>query len=423
MHESKLVITILGSAGGLARSLLTLLNKASTNQHDPIHQKIYHSTIDLIDNKQRPLDYYKSICPDLLQQLRIHQVDLMDTIILRNFLKRSHTSIVIDVSLADTIEMLDCCNQLGVNYINSALENIYLDDHPFDNKGFPLIERLRFFEKYKDDYCNLKAIVCSGMNPGVVQWMAVELMNKHPNEQPLACFIVENDTSFFKNKTAGKTNVIYTTWSPECFLKLATQSYPMYMKHKTPLFLYEHTFDLEFKVTLGDKKFHGCLMPHEDCYTLCRLFDLEGGYFYKVNDHTTNLIRNNLNHPDKIWKLDRKVLDPLESPLGGEDLVGVLLVYPDKERYMYNVVANDFAYEQLKTNATYFQAACGLYAAFAVLLNDAIENGVYYVDDLLVKTDNHYGEYLSYYMTDFVCGENPQTDGLLLDRMKNLGSS
>jgi hypothetical protein len=44
--------------------------------------------------------------------------------------------------------------------------------------------------------------------------------------------------------------------------------------------------------------------------------------------------------------------------------------------------------------------------------------GVYYVDELLLNTNNHYGQYLTCYMTDFVIGENKKTDGLLLNRMR-----
>ncbi|PLS09459.1 S-adenosylmethionine decarboxylase related protein [Neobacillus cucumis] len=420
MNQSKLVITILGSSGGVAKSLLSILNKAITDQKDPIYQKIYDCAFHLIDYKQRPLDYYRNICPNLLNQIQLHQLDLKDTIAFRNHLKKSNTSIVLDVSCADTVEMLDCCNQLGVYYVNTALENNYIDDHEDEYEGFPLIERLRYFEKYKDDYSNVKAIVCSGMNPGVVQWMAIQLMKSYPDEKPLACFIVEHDTSFYKDLKKAKENVVYSSWSPECFLDEAILSYPMFMKNKSPLYFFEHVYELEFKVTLGDKQFHGCLMPHEEVYTLCKQFDMEGGFIYKINDHTTELIRNHLDDSDKIWDLQKKVLDPLDSLLDGEDLVGVLLVYPDKERYMYHVLSNDFIFTRYKTNATYFQAACGVYAAMAVLLNDSIPNGVYYVDELLLNTNNNYGQYLSYYMTDFVIGENPQTDGLLLDRVKKI---
>jgi hypothetical protein len=37
---------------------------------------------------------------------------------------------------------------------------------------------------------------------------------------------------------------------------------------------------------------------------------------------------------------------------------------------------------------------------------DQIPKGAYYVDELWLKTSNNYGQYLRYYMTDFVTGEN-----------------
>ena len=88
------------------------------------------------------------------------------------------------------------------------------------------------------------------------------------DEPPIGCYIVEHDTSFYKDKKIAEENVVYTTWSPECFLDEAILSYPMFMKNHVPLFLYEKVYDVEFKVTLGDKQFYGCLMPHEEVYTL-----------------------------------------------------------------------------------------------------------------------------------------------------------
>lgn len=49
---------------------------------------------------------------------------------------------------------------------------------------------------------------------------------------------------------------------------------------------------------------------------------------------------------------------------------------------------------------------------------DEIEKGAYYVDELLKNTTNQFGHYLTYYMKDFVIGENNQSDGLLLERIR-----
>ncbi|MDQ0860610.1 S-adenosylmethionine decarboxylase related protein [Bacillus sp. V2I10] len=414
------IITLLGSAGGVARSVLSIFNKSVNDLNDPIHPFLKNAVLHLIDHQQKEFDYYHTFFPNLKDLLVLHEFDLKDTAQFTDHLIQTKTRIVVDVSWADTAEMLKCCDLEGVSYINTALENTMIDENEDEFAGFPLIERLRRFEEDKQSITNTKAIIGSGMNPGVVQWMALELMKIRPDQTPLACYIVEHDSSFFKNKQNAEKDTIYTTWSPECFLDEAISSYPMFMKNKAPLFLYENVYDLEFQVTLGKKQFNGCLMPHEEVYTLCRMYDMEGGFFYKINDHTTDLIRSNLYRSNDLWNFEMKVLDPLEGELEGEDLVGVLLVYENEELYMYNVLDNESVFAEFQTNATYFQVACGIYAGLSVLLKDQLANGVYYVDELLQNTKNQYGVYLAYYMTEFVSGKNKSTDGLLLQRMKSL---
>ena len=115
------------------------------------------------------------------------------------------------------------------------------------------------------------------------------------------------------------------------------------------------------------------------------------------------------------------MFDPAEAQLEGEDLVGVLLVYKDKERFMYNVMDSQTTYREFGTNATYMQVACGVYAGVCTLLLDAIPNGVYYVDELLKNVrSTGYGKYVSQYMTKFIRGENGISEGLLLDRIRKI---
>lgn len=419
MNTHKTVISILGSAGGAAKSILSILNKSIIDQNDPIHHLIAHSTLHLIDHQQKKQEYYDQLFPFLKDRLILHQLELNETEPFIRHLTKTKTEVVIDLSWADTVKMLQCCNKLNIKYVNSALENTFIDENETLYAGFSLIERIDYFEQFKHTFNNTTAIIGSGMNPGVVQWMALELLKKEP-QLPLGCYIVENDTSFFKEQKIAKKDTIYTSWSPECFLDEAIDNYPMLMKHHTPLFLYEDVYSIEFNVSLGDKQFNGSLMPHEEVYSLCRLYNMEGGFLYKVNKHTTELIRSNLDDTDRLWDYDMQILDPLETPLEGEDLVGVLLVYPDHERYMYNVLRNDVIFAQYQTNATYFQVACGIYASLAVLLLDQIPKGAYYVDELLLNTNNRFKRYLTHYMTDFITGENDQSDGTLLQRMRKV---
>jgi len=412
------VITLLGSSGGVAKAVLSIFNKVIQDQDDPIHHVLIKTRFHLIDIKQKELSYFESFLPQLIDRITFHEMNLNDLKLFKKHLEQTNTELVIDVSRADSVEILSCCNEFGIKYISTALESSLSDEAETLNDGFLLKERLRVYEENKNTFKNTSAIIGSGMNPGIVQWMAIDLMNKFPFEKPLACYIVEHDNSFYENPTLAQKNTVYTTWSPDCFLEEAVTSYPMFVKENIPIFLYDDVYSVEFKVTLGKKIFYGCLMPHEEVFIIGRLFNLESGFLYRVNDHTTNLIRNHLNNSAEILDFDKKLLDPSTAPLIGEDLVGVLLVYPDKERFVYNVMNNQNAYAEYGTNATYLQVACGVYAGVASLLLDSIDNGAYFVDELLLNTNSQYGTYLKSHMPHFIYGENAKSDGSLLQRMK-----
>ncbi|NLI93857.1 MAG: S-adenosylmethionine decarboxylase related protein [Peptococcaceae bacterium] len=407
--------SVLGSAGGVAKAILSILNKSAVDKNDPIHPVIVNTMFHLVDDKQKNLDYYQELFPNLRNNLCTYHFDINNTSMFKEHLQNTQTTLVIDCSWADTVDTLRICNDLNINYINTAFESTLVDEDESFN-GFGLIERYKIIEKNKQDFRNITAILGSGMNPGVVQWMTLELIQKSPDIKPLGCYIVEHDNSFFADKSLADHQTIYTTWSPECFLDEAILSYPMFLRHRNPLFLYENVYDFEFKVSLGERSFTGCLMPHEEVITLGNLFDMETGFIYKINDHTSNLIRANLDHIDDLWDWDMEVLDPAQEELEGEDLVGVLLVYENKEKYMYNVLGNKDIFDKYKVNATYFQVACGIYGAISALLLDNLPQGIYYVDELLLKTDTKYGKYLSYYMNNFIIGENNASEGSLLRR-------
>lgn len=157
--------------------------------------------------------------------------------------------------------------------MNTALENTKIDDDVFA-EGFTLIERYYFYEQHRERFANTKAIMCSGMNPGVVQWMTIHMLNEEPEEKPIACYIVETDSTFFKDKSLVEKQTVYSSWSPECFLDEAILNYPMFVAYHEPHFLYRAVYEVEFKVSLGQVQFFGCLMPHEEVLTMGELYDI-----------------------------------------------------------------------------------------------------------------------------------------------------
>ncbi len=129
MPDQKIILTVLGSAGGVAKAILSVLEKSSQDAHDPIHSFIRSCRLHLVDQKQKADAYYQSLLPRLFPQTTLHQFDLNESGKFRDHLLRTKTTHVIDVSWADTVQMLDCCSELGVKYINTALENTMVDEN------------------------------------------------------------------------------------------------------------------------------------------------------------------------------------------------------------------------------------------------------------------------------------------------------
>lgn len=414
-----IVLTLLGSAGGAARAALAILNAAAGDPQDPLYESLRGAQLHLVDQHRKHLRYYADLLPNLARkQLCLHKLDLRHLEQLKSHLQATGTSLVIDLSWGDTVGILACCDELGVRYLDTALESTHVDDHEELYEGFTLIERVKLFEANRDRFTKTTAIIGSGMNPGVAQWMAIALMKLEPERTPLGCYVVEHDTSFLADPTLAEPETVYVTWAPDCFLDEAVSCLPMFVSHGTPLFLHEPVYAQSFPVRLGEIAFEGALMPHEEILSMCSLFDMEGGFLYRVNAHTTQLLERYRDQPDAAWELPKVLLDPNRQPLAGQDLVGVLLVYPEKERFMYVVLSNEETFARYGVSATYFQVACGVYSALATLLLDALPLGVFTVDELLLRTESRYGEYLARYMPTFVTGENPESDGLLLQRLR-----
>lgn len=417
MVKNNIVITLLGSGGGVGKAVLALLERVIQDVNAPLHKELTGSKIHCVDVKLQNHDEISAYYPQLANLLVLHQIDLQDVNKFKHHLIQTSTSLVIDASWADTLNMLECCNELAVAYVNTALENAEVDELN-ELEGFTLIERYVRLKEHKSKYAELQAIIGSGMNPGVVQWMAISLMQEQPDKMPLACYIVETDNSFYADRTLLKPKTIYSTWSPECYLDEAILNYPMFVSRHRALFLYDPVYAQTFFVRLGEQSFEGCLMPHEEVLSLGERYPFEIGFLYKVNEVTTSILHKRLENSDELWDWNHQLLDPRDAELEGSDLVGVLLVYEDHERYLYNVMHNKEIYDSYGTNATYFQVACGIYGGVCSLLLEAVPKGVHWVDELADAELNAYGNYVPYFMKPFVRGTNAGTDGLLLQRMR-----
>src|SRR5574341_1955888 len=119
MAIQEVAISIFGSAGGVAKALLSLLNKSILDPNDPLHSLINNSKLHFIDYNQRDINYYNQICPDLLEQMVLYEFNLEDLTKVREHVFETKTTLIIDLSWANTIDILDICNDFGISYVNT----------------------------------------------------------------------------------------------------------------------------------------------------------------------------------------------------------------------------------------------------------------------------------------------------------------
>ncbi|MGO4548079.1 hypothetical protein AB4Z29_25160 [Paenibacillus sp. 2TAB23] len=58
MDNQKINLTILGCAGGVVKSILSLFDKSFEDVNDPIHTFISSMNLHLVDQNQKKMEYY-----------------------------------------------------------------------------------------------------------------------------------------------------------------------------------------------------------------------------------------------------------------------------------------------------------------------------------------------------------------------------
>lgn len=117
--------------------MLALLNRAIADPADPLYGNLRNCRLYLIDIRSDPSSLsHAAKYPNLADRLEVHALDLRNLEAFRQHLCATRTTLVIDLSWADTLQMLECCNELGIRYVNTALENTEVDEDP-TLYGFP----------------------------------------------------------------------------------------------------------------------------------------------------------------------------------------------------------------------------------------------------------------------------------------------
>lgn len=363
-------LLLLGASGGVSNAFLhylthhrniinklILLDKSDAVKTDPyidhkvLNYTFLHKEIDVNNNSD--------------QYLKI--------------LSETATDIVLDLTDVDSIPIIDATNKAGISYINTALNS---EPQTVTDLVYNVYPR-------KNNLNNNVHILCTGMNPGVVNMWVRFGIEKYGVPKQILHF--EYDTSMM---ATGFRSMV--TWSIKEFLVESFRD-PSgvalgkdQVKNLMPNGI---THKINMKKILSpimklNKYPYGFPMLHEENLTIAQKYNIPSKFIYAVHPKTMAFMEKKFKEKGKITKEDFVLADNTSKILEGADNIGVILDYGHEKVYYFNSAPNIAA---IGTNGTYTQVIVGVFASLFTLLFDKPANGAYFVEDLW---DSHYKYYL-----------------------------
>ncbi|MEM3091413.1 MAG: saccharopine dehydrogenase NADP-binding domain-containing protein [Candidatus Pacearchaeota archaeon] len=366
-------LLVLGASGGVAQVFLYHLTR-----HRNFFDKLF-----LISRKNRIKDNlhieHKKLNYTYIEKA-INPYDKKD---FQNILRKYKINIVLDLTDMESIPLLESANEVGVSYINTSMNS--------DNKSVSELI-LEIYPKKKKINKAIH-ILCAGMNPGIVNMWVRYGISKFGIPKQVVHF--EYDTSKLPEQI--KTKKFQITWSPHEFLvenvrdpsgiaigkKKIKPIIPNAISHR------QNMKQILKPIMKLDRYPKGFLTLHEENITISYKYDIPSKFIYAIDPDVMDSIVKTYKKR-KLVEDDFLVIKNIDTPLKGQDNIGVFIEYPKKRVYYFNSIDNNSI---IRGNATYFQVVIGIFAALFTLLfdRDKLKNGVYFTEDLF---HTHYKDYV-----------------------------
>ena len=364
--NAKRNVLLIGACGGVGRAFLRTLARdrarlgklVLVDKQEPLlddrflpHQELdYEFKKTAIDVEKRQQDY--------LRLLKTHGID-----------------IVIDLSVNETRAMLEVADRAGVSYINTGVAN-----RPGENFSEVVLDLV----KRKTSSWNAPHILCSGMNPGVVNMWVRRGIEKSGVPKSIVHF--EYDTG---QPVDGGVPII--AWSRETLVDEIVNDPAGYVEGRNKIRLVQPN-PLKNRVSMEEVLRpimslpvypKGFLLLHEENITLGHEYNVPSRFIFSLKTETMDYL-------EEVYDKNREVpLDTLalgdnkKVLLKGEATVGVCLEYEDAREYFFNTTAQGAI---LGVSGSCLQVAAGLHAALWTVIEDPLAKRVYFVEDLLGTT-------------------------------------
>ncbi len=374
MHKKDRRALVLGSQGGVGRSVLTLLDRTDVGRQllDDLDAVVLadrvpaHGPVPLRSGVQLPPVSIRS-GDDLARLIREHQI-----------------TDVIDLSSLDTIDCARVCDDLGANFLCTSIEE-WAGHNPLPTDA--AIARL--LPEHRLVLERGSYLVGSGANPGIVNALAFEAIEEFASRVDVApsvaaldlyaILITEEDTTVELDDD-GSSDVFAMTWSPWHCLEEMFEPASFAASNGRVHSLGHEPTACWYEARCGDRLIEGMAVPHEEIVTLAQRFpSVEIGFIYRLPPAARRALKA---HPERRlaqnWAT-RKLYPPTTDRLTGHDRLGVLLC---SRRFGELWMGFDTAVAAgltFGTNATQLQVAAGVLAGWSQL---GRQRGIHFVEDL-----------------------------------------
>jgi homospermidine synthase len=374
-HKKNLFI--LGASGALSHSVLVYLKN---------HRYLFN-TVTLLDKRDFAENDFIRLAEIDASFIKFHiKEDNADAF--QKLLEKHRADIVLDLSDAPTELVANVVFAYGkASYICCA----FCTDNSCPCPLGEALEKWMAKQQKRQAPPQLPHIFFTGMNPGAVSMWTAMGVQKFGVPKEIVEF--EYDTSRFLRQQRKKM----VTWCvPEFIVELVTDPAEIMLgahkiKNLYPNGLY-HQQDMKelFSPILELPEYpQGCIVMHEECLTLSNKYNIPCHFVYTVNRQTMDHIKSIYEEKGKVTDEDLILGDNVNDPLVGSDNIAMRLKYDDKYVYYLNSVSSNNLKE---TSATDYQVTVGVYAALFALLQDTLEGGIYFPEDL---THTHFPKFLT----------------------------
>lgn len=338
----------IGSRGGVGRAVCAVLEQRP-NLLDRAPTELF-----LLDAKPEP-EVVRPFGAQVLPPLDLNGDSL------RRLLRELDIQELIDCSTLDTAIAVEAAVATNTDYLSTSISTDSLTTHAAVENLYATVPETKN-----------SLLVCSGMNPGIVNALAFAGMDAfaqrvgvqaNPEALELQSLLVtEEDTTERADGVVEDSSVFAMTWGPEIALQELCEPSAAYWGGG-PKGMEHPPWAAFYRARCGNEQVDGFLVPHEEVFTLgARLKIPEVAFIYRLPEAAQ---RRLLNEPETHakWPL-RRLVPPEQNRIRGYDRVGVLLV---SARYGELWIGFDTPAEAgmpYGTNGTLLQVAAGLIAGW-----------------------------------------------------------